>query len=85
MAHHGKMTDWRKGRADDGMSAPGMGPWVGVSGRAPKWDAEAEAEIAALHQAREVVSGENYRLRAAITDAAAALESVARVLRQAAK
>ena len=83
MAHHGKVTDWRKGRADDGSDD--LGPWIGVNGRAPKWDAEAEAEIAALHQAREVVSGENYRLRAAITDAAAALESVARVLRQAAE
>ena len=71
MAHDGKMTD------DD------LGPWIGVSGRAPKWDAEYEAELARLHRGREVVSAENYRLRAAITDAAAALESVARVLRRA--
>ena len=81
MGDDGPMKDWRKGRADDGSDD--LGPWVAVNGRAPKWDAEAEAEIAKLHEAREVVSAENYRLRAAITDAAAALESVARVLRMA--
>ena len=66
-------------------SLPSIGRLPGVSDRAPDWGPEAAEEIAALHQAREVVSGENYRLRAAITDAAAALESVARVLRQAAE
>ena len=82
MAHDGKVMWW--GRGDDGKAErDDLGPWIAVSGRAPKWNAEAEAEIARLHEAREVVSAENYRLRAAITDAASALESVARVLRKA--
>lgn len=72
--------------AHDGPIDDGLGPWRADSGRMGRHvvpDAEVQNEFDRLHQAREVVSGENYRLRTAMREAATTLEKLAQVLRRA--